>query len=148
MTTNTTTTTVETPVRRTSQVGNLTREPVLRYSASGTAWASSGLAVNRRTRKDDGTFEDLLPEFYDLVCFGDLAEHVAESLTKGDRVVVAGRLEEDRYTARDGTERTTAKLVADDIGASLRFATLNVERVERTAPVRKPDGYGYSEEPF
>jgi single-strand DNA-binding protein len=147
--TSNTTTSVETPVRRISQVGNLTREPMLRYSASGTAWVSSGLAVNRRKRKDDGTFEDLPPEFYDLVCFGDLAERVAESLKKGDRVVVVGRLEEDHYTARDGTERTTAKLVADDIGASLRFATLNVERVRRTTPPEpEPEGYGYSEEPF
>lgn len=141
-------TTIETPTRYGSRVGNLTRDPVLRYSAKGSAWASCGLAVNRRKRNDDGTFEDLPTEFYDLVCFGDLAEHVAESLSKGDRVVVVGRLEEDRYSAQDGTERTTTKLVADDIGVSLRFATVSVERIERKAPAPSGGGYGFSQEAF
>ena len=93
-------TTVETPARLGSRVGNLTRDPELRYSTKGTAWASCGLAVTRRKRNDDGTFEDLPTEFYDLVCFGELAEHVAECLHTGDRVVVVGRLEEDKYTGR------------------------------------------------
>ncbi len=111
-----------------------------------TAWELNTSVID--TARATGT-RTLPPEFYDLVCFGDLAERVAESLTKGDRVVVVGRLEEDRYTARDGTERTTAKLVADDIGASLRFATVKVERVGRTTPPEpEPEGYGYSEEPW
>jgi single-strand DNA-binding protein len=101
---------------------------VLRHSATGTAWVSCGLAVNQRRRSDDGRFEDLAPEFYDLVCFGDLAEHLIDSVHKGDRVVVVGRVEHRRYSSTDGTDRTARKLVADDIGASLRFSTASQAR--------------------
>lgn len=145
----TVTTNVGTPTRFGSRVGNLTRDPELRYSTKGAAWASCGLAVNSRRRKDDGSFEDLPTEFLDLVCFGDLAEHVAECLHKGDRVVVVGRFEESSYSASDGTERTTTKLLADDIGASLRFAALEVSKVIRTsASASDTESYGFSEEPF
>lgn len=143
------TTSVEASTRYGSRMGNLTRDPELRYSTKGAAWASCGLAVNRRKRNDDGSFEELPPEFYDLVCFGDLAEHVAECLHKGDRVVVVGRLEESSYSASDGTARTTTKLLADDIGASLRFATAQVTKVVRkSACASDSESYGFSEEPF
>ena len=145
-------TTTDTPatVRHRTLCGNLTRDPELHYSAKGTAWATCGLAVNRTKRVDDGSFEDLPPEFYDLVCFGDLAENVAQVLAKGTRVVAVGKLDEEAWTGRDGTERVTQKLICDDIGASLRFAT-----VEVTATTRKvgdepgaPPSSGFDEEPF
>jgi single-strand DNA-binding protein len=136
-------------VRYRTLVGNVTREPELRFSAKGTPWCTTGLAVNRRKRLDDGTYEDLPAEFFELVCFGDLAEHIAESLGKGDRVVTFGRLETDEWTAKNGEQRTTEKLVADDIGASLRFASVEVHRAERRGPSEdSSDGYGHSEEPF
>jgi single-strand DNA-binding protein len=141
-------TTTETPARYGSRFGNLTRDPELRYSAKGSAWASCGLAVTRRKRNDDGTFEDLPTEFYDLVCFGELAEHVAESLRKGDRVVAVGRIEEERWSGKDGSERTTTKLVAEEVGPSLRFATATVERTERKGPAAPATDNGYSEEPW
>ena len=128
--------------------GNLTRDPELRFSTKGTAWCTAGLAVNRRRRLDDGGYEELPPEFYELVCFGDLAERVAECLAKGDRVVVTGRVETETWTGHDGTERTTRKLVADDVGASLRFAAVTVERTRRSGPSEPEEGYGCSEEPF
>jgi single-strand DNA-binding protein len=143
-----TTTATDTPARYGSRFGNLTRDPELRYSAKGSAWASCGLAVTPRRRTDDGSFEDLPPEFYDLVCFGDLAEHVAECLHKGDRVVAVGRIEEEHWTGKDGAERTTTKLVAEEVGPSLRFATVHVERVERRGPAAPGAGYGFSQEPF
>jgi single-strand DNA-binding protein len=149
----TTTTDAPARLRHRTLCGNLTRNPELRYSAKGTAWATCGLAANRTNRLDDGTFEEQPPEFYDLVCFGDLAENVAQVLAKGTRVVCVGKLEADTWTQADGTERATHKLVCDDIGASLRFATVKVTRTER-----RPGGYAddpaagplddYDEEPF
>ncbi len=143
MTTNTT----DARSRSTTLTGNLTRDPELRFSAKGTAWCTAGLAVNRRNRRDDGSFEELPAEFYQLTCFGDLAEHVAESLAEGDRVVASGKLELETWTGRDGTERTTTKLLADDIGPSLRFATATVNRVQRRGP-SDAAAYADGEEPF
>jgi single-strand DNA-binding protein len=126
--------TTETPPKVT-RVGNLTRDPELRYSAKGAAWVTTAMAVDRRKRCDDGTWEDdLAPEFYDVVCFGDLAENVATCLSKGDRVVAVGKIEERQWTGRDGVERTGYKLVADDIGASLRHGTVEVNRTSRRGP--------------
>jgi single-strand DNA-binding protein len=116
------------------RAGNLTREPELRYSAKGAAWVTTALAVDRRKRGDDGTWEDLDPEFYDVVCFGDLAENVATCLSKGDRVVVVGKVEEQQWTGRDGVERTGHKLIADDVGASLRYGMVEVNRTSRQGP--------------
>ena len=142
------TTTTEARPRVTTLAGNLTRDPELRFSTKGTAWCTAGVVVNRRRRLDDGSYEELSPEFYELVCFGDLAEHLAECLGKGDRVVVTGRVETETWTGHDGTERTTAKLLADDVGVSLRFATVAVERTRRRGPSQPEEGYGCREEPF
>ncbi len=128
--------------------GNLTRDPELRFSSKGVAWTTCGLAVNPRKRLGDGSYEELPAEFYDLVCFGDTAEHVAECLTKGDRVLAFGRVEEDSWTAKDGTERTTTKLVCDELGPSLRSATCEVHRTRREGPAEREADDDYDEEPF
>lgn len=117
-----------------TRIGNLTRDPDLRYSAKGAAWGTTALAVDRRIRGEDGTWHDAPPEFYEVVCFGALAENVAECLAKGDRVLVTGRTEEDRWTGRNGSSRTTLKMVADDIGPSLRYGTVQVDRTTRRGP--------------
>ncbi len=147
-----TTTATEAPpkVRYRTLAGNLTREPELRFSAKGTPWATVGLAVNKSKRLDDGTFEEEPPEFFELVVFGTLAENLVESVTKGDRVLAYGKLEEDHWTGRDGTERTTLKLVCDEVGASVRYATVRATKVTRAAAPapEAPAGYGYDEEPF
>ena len=126
--------------------GNLTRDPELRFSAKGTAWCSVGLAVTPRVRDDDGTWADGETTFYELVTFGDLAEHVAE-LVKGTRVIAAGKLETETWTAKDGTERETVKLLADEVGASLRYASVDVRRTSRKGPAEHADD-DYDEEPF
>lgn len=126
--------------------GNLTRDPELRFSAKGTAWCSVGLAVTPRVRDDDGTWADGETTFYELVTFGDLAEHVAE-LVKGTRVIASGKLETETWTAKDGTERETVKLLADEVGASLRYATVDVRRTSRKPPAEHADD-DYDEEPF
>jgi len=146
------TTTTEAPpkVRYRTLCGNLTRDPELRFSAKGTPWATCGLAVNRRTRHEDGSWTEEEPEFFELVTFGDTAEHLAECVTKGDRVVATGKLEEDTWTGRNGDQRVTQKLVVDEVGVSLRFATVTVGHVERHTPEPIPADLesGYSDEPF
>ena len=116
----------------TTLVGNLTRDPELHFSAKGTAWCPIGLAVHETERTADGSYEELPTEFLELVCFRDLAEHAAESLCKGSRVIATGRLEDDTWTGKDGAERVTRKLVVDDLGPSLRFATA---ATQRSAPI-------------
>ncbi len=138
--------------RRATIVGNLTCDPELRFSAKGNAWATASLAVNRRSRDEAGSWVDEEPEFYSLVCFGETAEHVADSLAKGHRLVVVGRLEDETWIDRNGVERTTTKLIADEVGVSLRYATVSVEKAPRTVRPAAPDGDGgYAaddEEPF
>jgi single-strand DNA-binding protein len=134
-------------VRRATIVGNLTRDPELRFSAKGTPWATASVAVNHRRRDEAGTWVDEEPEFYSLVAFGETAEHVADSLRKGDRVIVVGRLEDETWTDRNGVERATTKLIADEVGASLRFADLSVSKAPRTVHASGGDNPGYDREP-
>ena len=142
---------VEAPTRvqHRTLVGNLTRDPELRFSAKGTAWCTVGLAVTPRVRDDDGNWSDGETAFYDLVTFGDLAEHVAE-LAKGTRVIAYGRVETETWTAKDGTERETVKLLADEVGPSLRYASVEVHRTARRGPAERTtaDDGAYDEEPF
>jgi single-strand DNA-binding protein len=111
-----------------TKVGNLTKDPELRFgSEKGTPFTSFGLAVN--TPKVPGQWSgDQRTEFYDVVCFGTLAEHAAESLSKGARVVVTGRAEVDRYQSEDGIQRERKRIVAEALGPDLRWATVDVHR--------------------
>lgn len=129
-------------------VGNLTRDVTLRYSATGKPWASTGVAERHRVRGDDGEWADGEPTFYNLVCFGDLAEHLAASLARGDRVVAFGRLEHEAYVAQDGTQREGLKLVADDVGASLRFVEVGPVGPTSGAAPGAGEDWGDGEEPF
>jgi|GEM_PF-1582821 len=137
-------------------VGNLTADPELRFSQAGKPWASFKLAVRPYVA---GASEQPEPVYYSVVCFGSLAEHVCESLHKGDRVVVTGRLEEEPWTGRDGVERITQKVICDAAGRDLRFSgTRTTSTPKATEPVTpRPDttidgllnpGRGYTDEPF
>ena len=112
----------------TSKIGNLTRDPELSYSEKGTAYSRFGLAFTPYTGKGAPKAE---PVFYDVVCFGSLAENVSESLRKGDRVVVTGKSETEEYEAKDGTKRTQKKIFADGCGPDLRFATATIAKTKR-----------------
>jgi single-strand DNA-binding protein len=128
---------------QTSKVGNLTRDPELAYSEKGTAYTRFGLAVTPYAGKGAPKPE---PSFYDVVCFGSMAENVAESLHKGDRVVVTGKGESEEYEAKDGTKRTQKKILADGCGPDLRFATATVVKPKRAEA--KQQAFGDDEEPF
>lgn len=139
-------------------IGNLTREPELRYTTGGRAVASFGLAVSRRYKKNDEWQEQT--SFFNVIAWGDLGENIAASLVKGSRAIVAGRLEQRSYETQDGEKRTIIELVADEIGPSLRWATAEVARTERENASDRaerqaasggdnPADYGYpDEEPF
>jgi single-strand DNA-binding protein len=114
--------------------GNLTRDPEIRYTRDGQATTALSVAVNRRWQnRQTQEWEESTTSFFDVVCWRDLAENAALSLTRGARIVVTGRLEQRSWETDDGETRTKVELVADDIGASLRFATVDIHKVERHA---------------
>ncbi len=115
-------------------IGNLTRDPELRYTRDGQATSTLGVAVNRRWQDRTTKEWEESTSFFDVVCWRDLAENVAVSLAKGMRVVVAGRLEHRTWQSEEGEHRSKVEVVADDIGASLRFASADVQRTERRGP--------------
>jgi single-strand DNA-binding protein len=107
------------------------RTPEIRYTREGQATTQLGVAVNRRWL-DKATQEwQEATSFFDVVCWRDLAENVALSLSKGMRVVVSGRIEQRSWETDDGEHRSKVEIVADEIGPSLRFATADVRRTER-----------------
>lgn len=105
--------------------GNLTRTPELRFSQSGTAMCTFTVAENRKRGDEEQT------SFFDVVAFGSLAENVAESLSRGQRVVVMGRLEQRRWETPEGDKRSKIEIVAEAVGPDLRWATCDVHANRR-----------------
>lgn len=139
-------------------VGNLTRDPELRFTPSGAPVANFGLAVNRRWRNQQTNDWEEQTSFFDVVAWRDLAENVAESLQRGTRVIVVGRLEQRSWETQEGEKRSKVEVIADEIGPSLRWATAQVVKSERRAagdggaeapmPSEPPANYDSDEEPF
>ena len=137
-------------------VGNLTRDPELRFTTSGRGVASFGIAVGRRYQVN-GEWQEQT-SYFNVTAWGQLGENAAASLTKGARVVVTGRLEQREYTTREGDKRTAIDVIADELGPSLRLATAQVERTPRTdgqgapkggsSPVGESNPFDSGEEPF
>ena len=112
-------------------VGNVTRDPELRYTAGGAAKVVFGLAVNRRWQNRTTQEWEEQVSFFNVVAWREMAENVAESIAKGSRVVVTGRLEQRSWETENGEKRTVVEVNADDIGPSLRWATAQITRNER-----------------
>lgn len=112
-------------------VGNITRDPELRFTASGQAMATFGLAVSRRWQNRQTNEWEEQTSFIDVVCWANLAENVAESLAKGSRVIVEGRLDQRSWETENGDKRSKVEVTADEIGPSLRWATAQVSKNER-----------------
>ena len=106
-------------------VGNVTRDPELRFTPSGAAVANFGLAWNRKGQNDEEVVS-----FFDVTCWSGLAENVAESITKGSRVVVYGRLDQRSWENQEGERRSKVEIVADDVAPSLKWATAEITRNE------------------
>lgn len=143
-------------------IGNLTMDPELRFTPSGIAMARIGLAVNRRYQRD-GEWQEQTSFFYGTV-WREQAEQVAESLQKGMRVIVSGRLEQRTWEDKEGQRRESIEIQIDEIGPSLRWATATVNKAQRddwgggsggggqqqsgaSAPAPR-DSYGPDEAPF
>jgi single-strand DNA-binding protein len=140
-------------------VGNVTKDPELRYTTGGRGVASFGLAVNRRYQVN-GEWQEQV-SFFNIVAWGDLGENAAASLNKGNRVIVTGRLEQRSYETREGEKRSVTEVIADELGPSLRWAQAQIERISRDAADggsggggggasagRAPDPVYGDEEPF
>src|SRR5829696_8500166 len=113
-------------------VGNLTADPDLRYTPSGAAVASFTVASTPRTYdRQSAEWRDGNPLFLRCTLWRQPAEHLAESLSKGARVIVTGRLKQRSFDTRDGDTRTVTELEVDDIGASMRYATVTINKIRR-----------------
>jgi single-strand DNA-binding protein len=144
-------------------VGNVTRDPELRFTPSGQATATFGLACNRRWQNRQTQEWEEATSFFDIVCWRDMAENAAESLGRGSRIIVSGRLEQRSWETADGDKRSKVEVIADEIGPSLRWATAQVTKNERKGPGSEASaprgasaaassapsgGYGYDDDPF
>jgi single-strand DNA-binding protein len=109
--------------------GNLTDDPELRYTANGAAVAKLSVAVNRRYKDEAGNWQDGEASFFRANVWRGLAENVAESLTKGARVIVSGRLVQKSWETDQGEKRYAVEIDADEVGPSLKWATARVERI-------------------
>lgn len=140
-------------------IGNLVDDPELRFTPSGVAMAKIRMAVNRRWRGQDGEWQENT-SFFSGTVWREQAEQAAESLQKGARVIVAGRLEQRSWETEAGEKRSVVEIQVDEIGPSLRWATATVNRTQRqdnwsenkeSAPAGAPaarDSYGPDEAPF
>lgn len=145
------------PGNSVTMVGNCTRDPELRFTSSGQAVATFGLAVNRRWQNRQTNEWEEQVSFFDVTCWQQMAENVAESITKGTRVLVTGRLDQRSWETQDGDKRSKVEIVADEVAPSLRYATAQVSRNERRegfegggsrSAANEPSGYDMDEEPF
>ena len=113
-------------------VGNITNDPELRFTPSGAAVASFTVASNSRyLDKTTNEWKDGEPVFMRCSVWRQYAENVAESLTRGTRVIVTGRLKQRSYDNRDGQKVTVMEMEVDDVGPALRTATAKVTKVAR-----------------
>ena len=119
-------------------VGNVTRDPELRFTPNGAAVVNFGLAWNRKGQNDEE-----IVSFFDITCWRNLAENVAESITKGSRVIVYGRLDQRSWENQEGERRSKVEIVADDVAPSLKWATVEITRNE----FRGGDGGGSAAPP-
>ena len=123
-------------------VGNVTRDPELRFTPSGQAVATFGLAVNRRWQNRQSNEWEEQTSFFDVKCWAQMAENVGESLHRGARVVVSGRLEQRSWETEQGDKRSKVEVVADEIAPSLRWATVEITKNERREPGQGGAGGG------
>jgi single-strand DNA-binding protein len=139
-------------------VGNVTRDPELKFLQSGQAAVNFSVAVSRRWQNRQTQEWEEKTSYFDVQCYGQMAENAANSIAKGTRVVVTGQLEQRSWETEDGRKGSKVEIRADEIATSLRWATAKVNRNERVeggrsfnaAPTPSPASSTnhYDEEPF
>lgn len=134
--------------------GNMTRDPEIRFTPSGQAVCSFSIAVNRSWKNRQTNEWEEAVAFVNVVAWAQLGENVSESMTKGTRVVVSGRLDQ-RSWEKDGQKHSVLEVVANQVSAALSNATVHVTKNERrepgtttSAPAPSAPPAGYDEEPF
>jgi single-strand DNA-binding protein len=124
-------------------VGNLTDDPELRYTPAGVPVANCRVAVNRRVyNRETSSFDDRLDGYFTVNVWRGYAENAAESLRRGTRVLVMGRLISRSYEDKEGQTRWVTEIEADEICPSLRWATAKVTKVTRSDSGRGDGGFG------
>jgi single-strand DNA-binding protein len=143
-------------------VGNVTRDPELKFLNNGQAALKLSIAVNRRWQNRQTQEWEERVSYFEIVAYAALAENAANSLVKGSRVIVSGRLEQRSWETENGDKRSIVEINADEIGPSLKWATAVVTRTPRAegsnfqssdrpaaAPrANEPSSYAFDEEPF
>ena len=138
-------------------VGNITRDPELKFLNSGQAALRTAVAVNRRWQNRATQEWEERVSYFDVQAYGALAENAANTLTKGMRVVVTGRLEQRSWETETKEKRSVIEINADEIAPSLRYATAQVTKTPRAeggssysapSPAPQSNTYTYDEEPF
>ena len=140
-------------------VGNITRDPELKFLNSGQAAVRISIAVNRRWQNRQTQEWEERVSYFEVTGYGALAENAANSLTKGTRVIVTGRLEQRSWETENGDKRSIVEINADEIAPSLRFATAVVTKTPRpeggyqsagpsTTRTTETPTYAFDEEPF
>jgi single-strand DNA-binding protein len=142
-------------------VGNVTRDPELKFLNSGQAAIRLSVAVNRRWQNRQTQEWEERVSYFEVTGYGSMAENAANSLQKGARVVVTGRLEQRSWETENGDKRSIVEINADEIAPSLRWATAVITRTPRaeggnapssdrpaTARTNEPTAYAFDEEPF
>jgi single-strand DNA-binding protein len=140
-------------------IGNITKDPEVRFTNNGNAMVSFSVAVNKSKKvKETGGWENEV-HYFDCNVFGETANNFATSLSKGNRVIVYGELQQRKFQAQDGTEKVKVELLVQEIGVALRWATTVITRTERGEAGYKPlvkesltenapKQYAFAEEPF
>src|SRR6266705_1907926 len=131
-------------------VGNVTRDPELRFTPTGQATASFGLAVNRRWQNRQTQEWEEATSFFDVVCWREMAENASESLTRGSRVIVTGRLDQRSWENQEGEKRSKIEVTADEVKKNDRRGPSSDGGggSNRPAANEPSGGYGHDEEPF
>jgi single-strand DNA-binding protein len=125
-------------------VGNLTKDPELRFTPTGQATATFAVAVNRRWQNRQTNAWEETTSFFDVVAWGTLAENLADSLRRGDRVIVHGRLDQRSWENNQGEKRSKLEITANEVAPSLRWATVEITKTQRPAPQTVPADHDVS----
>lgn len=140
-------------------IGNVTQAPELRFSQAGKAWATFSVAVNEYGKDKSGEKTEHT-SFFNCKLFGDAAENFAASVDKGNRVMVTGTLKMEKWTNKEGEEKTSPTVYVDEVGVSLRWATASITRTAgngqgaarvpatAAAPSAASNGFDNEENPF